>query len=68
MDHIFQTTCGHNRTRTGTTHRDRVALLPFNHTPIISGDDRTRTYNLSINGALLFAIELHPHISINFAT
>ena len=54
--------CGHNRTRTGTTHRDRVALLPFNHTPIIGGDDRTRTYNLSINSALLFAIELHPHI------
>lgn len=28
----------------------------------IGGDDRTRTYNLSFNRALLYAVELHPHI------
>ena len=37
---------------------------PFNQATIISicGGDRTRTYNLSINSALLYAIELHPHL------
>lgn len=37
---------------------------PFNQATICGGD-RTRTYNLSINSALLYAIELHPHIFQN---